>query len=444
MAAAHAYSYPRPSAVEDRAGGVGCVLIGDRGGLFRGRCAQPRITALALRGVAQVVMSRFYTPPGVLQTLLDPVVTVGRRAVRFEGFSGCCSTYARLDLGEQAFADVDERTPGTTNVDFQGPMRAALAGVRDATPFYLEVGRDAVAVDTGSAQVIEREVPFPTRWLKGLGEVQAVMSRMAPCTTVDRVEALRFLRALPPATRDRAFVVPTGRGLRLSQRDVPGGVPVVGVERLKALKDLLPHAERLRIYTEPFGASAWVLELGAARFTLTLTPGRWRGFSGEGQLLASLATAGDAEAVLMRVRAGLKWQDALDLDGLAADAGVDVGTVHEALAMLAARGLVGFDLVDGVWFSRELPFDLARIEALHPRLVDARKLVATGAVELAPGGAAGTVRSGDVTYRVELGPDAETCTCPWFAKERGERGPCKHVLAVQIALEDGTNDGRHD
>ncbi|MBT8415649.1 MAG: SWIM zinc finger family protein, partial [Boseongicola sp.] len=27
------------------------------------------------------------------------------------------------------------------------------------------------------------------------------------------------------------------------------------------------------------------------------------------------------------------------------------------------------------------------------------------------------------------------CTCPWFAKNAGQRGPCKHVLAVEMDLD---------
>jgi predicted nucleic acid-binding Zn finger protein len=29
-----------------------------------------------------------------------------------------------------------------------------------------------------------------------------------------------------------------------------------------------------------------------------------------------------------------------------------------------------------------------------------------------------------------------TCTCPWYADKVGEAGPCKHILAVQIALDE--------
>ena len=39
------------------------------------------------------------------------------------------------------------------------------------------------------------------------------------------------------------------------------------------------------------------------------------------------------------------------------------------------------------------------------------------------------------THRVRQEGDGFTCTCDWFYKHEGEAGPCKHVLAAQIALE---------
>jgi len=429
MSFAHRYHYPRASALEPRSTGVGCLLVGDHDGLFRGLVAQPRRVAVGLRTIGRTATSRFYLPPNVIAHLQDPIATVAREAVRFESFSGCCSTYARLDLDEQAFDRVDERTPGTTNVDFQAPMLAALARVRDDTEMAIEVGRTAVAVSAGDEQVVERKVPFPVRWLKGLGEVQAYLARMQPRFTLPRAEALRFVRSLPATTRHETYVEPLGRGVRVTQRKSADAVRVHGVERLRLLTDLLPDCDGLRVYADPFGASAWQATLGPATLTLVLSPERWRGFSGEGQLLSTLATA-DADDVLARVRAQLRWQDRIDIDALADVAGVEPATAREAIAMLASRGLVGFDLRDGSWFHRELPFDLSRVEALHPRLQDARKLVAAGAVTSTRDGA--TVRSGDADYHITLS-DEPTCTCPWFAQHQHERGPCKHVLAAQIS-----------
>jgi hypothetical protein len=109
------------------------------------------------------------------------------------------------------------------------------------------------------------------------------------------------------------------------------------------------------------------------------------------------------------------------------------------LAALGSRGLVGFDLAEGAYFHRELPFDLELVESLHPRLNDARKLVAGGGVRVfrRDGERIEAVVPGtDVEHRVVLAGETATCTCPWHAKHKGERGPCKHVLAVQIILDE--------
>ncbi len=69
---------------------------------------------------------------------------------------------------------------------------------------------------------------------------------------------------------------------------------------------------------------------------------------------------------------------------------------------------------------------------MHPRLRDARDLVAAGAVILEADGA--TVVSKGTRYRVRTGPAGDArCTCPWWGKHRGGRGPCKHALAAEIA-----------
>ncbi|MDR1635525.1 MAG: SWIM zinc finger domain-containing protein [Bifidobacteriaceae bacterium] len=46
-----------------------------------------------------------------------------------------------------------------------------------------------------------------------------------------------------------------------------------------------------------------------------------------------------------------------------------------------------------------------------------------------------TVAGQGGVYLVALGADlAEaTCTCPWYGRHHGARGPCKHVLAATLA-----------
>jgi hypothetical protein len=219
---------------------------------------------------------------------------------------------------------------------------------------------------------------------------------------------------------------------------------VGGVGRLRILEGLARHARALRVYADdPSGASGWELVLDEARFHLVLSPDVSRGFSGEGQVLGVLAQSRWAEA-LPRVRAALRWESRIDPDAMASRFSLERADLDAALAALGSRGLVGFDLAEGAYFHRELPFDLEQVEALHPRLKDARKLVAGGGIRITrrdEDGIEAFVPGTDVEHRVVIAGDEAVCTCPWYSKHQGERGPCKHVLAVQILLGDEAPDG---
>jgi hypothetical protein len=407
---------------------------------FRGKLTQPRRTAGLLRGVAQVVQSRFFVPMTLTKkmAILDPVVTCGDDNVRFEVFSSCCSVYARLDLLPAAL-DGERVGRGTTNVDFSSSMRAALTRVRDDDAVGLTIGALSVEIARGTDRVVERKVALPLRWLKGFTEVQVYQSRMVRQFEVAGPEAVRFLRSVPRDGKISAWVVPSGRGLRLSQTPSRGAVRLAGVVRLRVVEELARHARSLRVYLDAVtGASAWELVLDEARFHLVLSPDVSRGISGEGQVLSTLA--GDQWTnILPRVRATLRWQSRVDALALGSRFELSHEEVSAALAALASRGLVGYDLAESAYFHRELPFDLGLVESLHPRLKDARALVAAHGVrvtrhsdEQAEAYVSGTA----IDHRVLMSGGAATCTCPWYAKHRDERGPCKHVLAVQIVLAD--------
>ncbi len=442
----HTYRYPFESRLITAPAGLDLRLatsnpLGGHPDFFRGRLTRPRRAADLLRGLVEVVGSRFYVPPAMLAralALADPVVTCGDDVIRFEAFSACCGAYARADFLPAAL-DGERIGRGTTNVDFNAPMRAALARVRDGDALGLAIGADSVELTWGPEAVVERKVALPLRWLRGFVEVQAVQARMTRRLEVAGPEAIRFLRSLPRgAGAGSAWVVAAGPGLRLSRAAGGGGVRVGGVDRLRVLDPLARHARSLRVYAdEATGASAWELVLDEARFHLVLSPAASRGFSGEGQVLADLAGATGDDA-LARVRAALRWESRVEPSRLVAPFGLDEQAVGSALAALGTRGLVGFDLAEGAYFHRELPFDLALVEAMHPRLQDARRLVAEGGVRVSrrEGGRAEVFVAGtEVEHRVLIQDDAVTCTCPWYGKHQGGRGPCKHVLAAQLVLE---------
>ena len=444
MAAAllHTYRYDSPSVVDaGRLHLASSAVSTEAAPFLRARVRQPRLVATAMRLVSDVVRSRHHIPAAMLERMLlesDPVLTWGQDTLRVEGFSSCAGIYVRADVHEAALEPTDMR-PGTTNVDFNAPMRAALGRTRDTDGLALEVGTDGVTVEHDGVATHERTVKLPLRWLRGFGEAQAVQARMQPRLQLDRAAALRFLRSLPRGGRssDAAWVVQQGRSVRLSSAARPGAVRVAGLARLRALESGLSVLQRLTVHADArSGASCWSLEGQHVRLCLVLSPETWRGFSGEGQLLSRLAVP---DAAVAELRGALHWQSALDPDTLAAQ-DMDRERLEAGLARLASEGLLGFDVHRGSWFHRVLPFDLDALEAStrarHPRLRSALALLEDDAVTITTEGddLHATVRSGDVVHRVNLQPGHARCTCPWYAKHQGERGPCKHVLAVELHL----------
>ena len=144
------------------------------------------------------------------------------------------------------------------------------------------------------------------------------------------------------------------------------------------------------------------------------------------------------------MRASLKWQSELDAGELAATLGLDEAEVEGALAVLGTRGLAGFDASTQRYFHRELPFDLDKVEEMQPRLGNARKLLEEGKVRRVGGGVPPAsifeVGHGYRPSRAARGRAAD-CTCPWFSKYQGQRGPCKHILAASLLLQDEGEGG---
>lgn len=424
---AHVYRYAAPSA---RVGGRFALCTSAPAGIdvpfVRGRLLQPRATADWLLTVAAIVRSRFFVPPAMREKqilLADPVVTVDGNAVRCEGFSSCCGVYARLDMDGEAFA-AGERSFGTTNVDFGEPMRAALTALRDGEVVELQVGQAGVELQREGQVVVERRVELPSRWVRGFAEVQAVQAGLQSFGSLATREALALVRALP-RTRASGWLVRGGPSYRLSPTASGAGLRIGGAERLRVVEPVLRHATAMQLFGRsgaaeaPFGV---VLARPGLALTIVLSPAPWRGFSGEGALLRDLVRP-VAATDIARWRAALSWREPA-----AAAAGDDD---RAALARLALDGSAGFALAAGTYFRRELPFERAALAELQPRLVAARELVAAGGVRR--DGATAEVDSGEARYRLQRRDDGEwLCTCPWFAKARGQQGPCKHVLAVEL------------
>ena len=403
---------------------------------FHGFAAHPQVLARGLLTLADVTATRYfqYTPT----TQRDPVLTAHGDRLRAECFSACNSVYARLDLLPDAF-DSGEASHGTTNVDIGLATRTALSRVGRERLLHLDVGSGGLSVSSPQETVVERPVEMPGRWVRALGNVAELHHGLAPAFTVGAAHARAFVAALPAATGTgrTGWLVAGPTGVRVAARPTRGGVHVAGLHRLSAAKRLLTHVTGMTVHggAEP-GPAAVELALPGARLVLGLTDEAWRGHSGEGSLLAALAGASVAEDADL-VAALLAFEPVVDVPRLAREAALDDARVRAALAVLAADGRIGWDLHDAAWFHRELPHDPARVEKDNPRLVGARRLVADGAVvRVADGWAVRSRTPGSPDHHVARDGGVARCTCPWFLAHGTGRGPCAHVLAVQILTED--------
>ncbi|WP_411734476.1 SWIM zinc finger family protein [Paeniglutamicibacter sp.] len=460
---AQSYRYGRGSRLVDHAG-VPRMHLATSGGMdtnrtqvanpyfYSGFPTNPMTVAAALLAVARVARTRYYVPPGMLAAILraaDPIITSTPEGLRFESFSACCGVHARLDIPSTSL-DTDFVASGVTNIDVNPPLRQALAGLRNGEPLHLAIGEADVRVRTLDAELTEEKVELPRRWLKGLCEVQASGAGMKLRHELGPEEARRFIGSLPrtSSTRTVMWATRAARSLRLASRPGPGSVSLAGPERLLALEPLLRFSTGLRAYGPDIdagslpAASCWVLDMPGARLSVTLSPEKSRGFSGEGGTLNPLSSAAAPPDALL-LDAALAFDSTIDVQELGRRTGLQAPAVADALAVLATSGQVGFDVAAGTYFHRPLPFDTGSMLGLHPRLAGAQRLVSLDAVrplaaspsepQAGPDGRSFTVHSGGNGYVVrQRDGGADSCSCPWFATHRDGRGPCKHILAARI------------
>ena len=439
-----AYQYAFPSALLHAAGGDNLFLAKysevqkkDAPCFFWGSLSDPYTVARCLIGLSNVVKSSFNLSPFELAKLKDPIVTAGNEKIRFEGFSHCAGVYARVDILPGGY-DGEFPENGTTNVDFNQPMISALSRINKNEKVVLSVGKKEIAIQSGNEKIVERKVPLPVKWIKGLTTVQLFLSQAEREFSFTRIQALQLFQSIPSGKpKADYYLVMRGNKPMFSPVKSANAICVGGVQRLKLIEPLLAIADELRVFPHPtMQSTTWQLYFGNIRFSLSLSRDAWRGFSGEGAALESLIE--DVPD---------NWIDALDKYSyanqvfnptlLAVNEGLDLQMLDNITGRLSAMGLLGFDLDENNFFYRRLPFKLNRILSLNPRMKDAEKLLEENKVEIlskTDSRVEARVAGSGVSHSVILENEKERCTCTWFSRHQGERGPCKHVLAVKKKL----------
>lgn len=405
---------------------------------FRGTVVHPLILAEGLSTLGRLSVLRYDRPPATVNLAgFDPILTANGDRLRIESFSACNGVLARLDLLSGGF-ESGRIGHGTTNVDVTPLSQQALSRINTRDLMHLSVGRNRVRVATATEQVEERKVDMPERWVRGLGNASELQEQLSLVIEAPAASTRRFLATLPtPAAAEKSGYVHFNRSeLRLSRRPVTGSVALSHLARLHTAKAFLPAIQGMRIYgpTVSDPGSGVVVEflLPDARLSYSLTPDRYRGFSGEGALLESLAEDNVGEDADL-ISAVLAFEAKVDVDHLARETALSPKRVRTGLSVLQSNGRIGWDLHEQAFFHRELPVDPDRIDQDNPRLVAARELAEAGQVQTVPGQDRHFhVTNASTVYLVILAEGTNTCSCPWHARHRGNRGPCKHILAARI------------
>lgn len=407
---------------------------------YYGRFTNSFLASQCMVTLAKTVRSHFAIAQGLHMRLRDPIISVGNSQLRFEGFSSCNGVYARVDMDDAAL-DGEFLNEGCTNIDFNNPTIRAFNEVGRGEKLILGIGEKQTNFITETENIIEKKVNLPTRWIKGLGNVQTYLSEMECAFKLTKIEAIQFFRSVPKTpVKNDYFIVKEQSKCYLSTTAKPKALRIAGVHRLTLLNGLLTLIDSVSFYANESEQSlAITMHFNNMRMLFVFSPGVYRGFSGEGKTLEN-QTLILPDDYILGVNQLCKTNGVFDTNTIAIESDVDFRLMDGLTATLSSIGLLGYDLEEQQHFYRRLPFKLNRLKGLNPRFANAQKLVAKNFIEITSaksGVIVAQVKGTDgVTHKVILDSNQNRCTCTWYTKHQDKRGFCKHILGVKMKLEE--------
>jgi hypothetical protein len=314
-------------------------------------------------------------------------------------------------------------------------MISALSRIHRQEQVLLSVGQKEIGLISSEGKVTERKVPLPEKWIRGLSTVQIFLSEAEKGITLSRMQALQLFQTLPNGSvKTDYYLLMRGNRPIFSAVKAVNAICVGGLHRLKLMEPLVALADRLEVYAHPdMQSTTWQLYFGDIRFSLTLSRDAWRGFSGEGAALESLIE--DIPDSWIKSFDNYSYANqAFNPALLAVSENLDLSKIENMTGRLSAMGMLGYDVEEKHFFYRRLPFKLSRILSMNPRLKDAEQLLADGKVQIVStmgGRTEAMVTGSGVNHTVIIDETKERCTCTWYSRHQGERGPFKHMLAVK-------------
>ena len=403
--------------------------------------------------------------------VLDPIVSVQPDATFFEAFSLDESTYARVALPHEATTGEKNFNCGTTNIDFSTSLERELSRTRSYRPLHLTVGKNAVELDTGISNTIEKKIDLPETWTKGLVEVQAALSlapveinisSLALADVLARLEAQRekegprsLIFELIPDEKPKVIVEPWGDVFIMSDMPFKGAkssrIKVWGRRRLRVLKEILPLVNNVNVRLIDSGMpSFWSVEMEGIQLIIGLSGWTSLDWAARARFSAMIPAAEESKETMEKAAYFLKTNLIIEDGELAKYLNKSPMESKRILQRLCLSGAAMYDPEFKKYRYRQLFPDLdfesksqTGIEEIKGIELFKRNAVRISsdtinkkertikATVISREGICSTVISRDIDSRITQAQ----CSCSYFRYHKLKQGPCRHIVALSLAGE---------
>lgn len=399
---------------------------------------------------------------------LDPIVSVQSDGTFFEAFSQDETTYARVYLPHKALSMVEDHELGTTNIDFSDHMEKEFERVRSYRAMKLRVGLNSVEFSTKAASVTEEKIELPETWVRGLVEVQSVLS-LSPVEFDVSSDLLAEVIARLQSERERTgprslkFILNPGQPIQVEiepwaevisdnsfdfSGDNPGEVRVWGRRRLFALESILVNAEKVRVRLLGSGMpSFWTIVNEGIETTVGLSGWSSTDWTSKAKFSSFLPSA-DIDPLQLEI--GLRFleeEGSLDIPGMATSLGTTPQKAAAVLQKLCMQGKAMYDPERSIYRWRDLfptfavfgegessNEEVAGLSLVNERAITKiRDDVNSGMRSLeAAVDDNSRIYNSKIELDLDFRPRSASCTCPYFKYNKLKQGPCRHMIALSI------------
>jgi hypothetical protein len=159
-------------------------------------------------------------------------------------------------------------------------MITALGSIRPNEKIMLSVGEKRWGF-IEKKKVVERKVPLPVKWIKGLGTVQLYLSESEKLHTFNKIQTQQLFRGMPKGVvKSDYYLIVRGNKPMFSPVKSADAVCIGGLHRLRLLEPLLPYIDYMQVFhILNMQSTTWQLYMGNIRFSFSLSRESWRGFS---------------------------------------------------------------------------------------------------------------------------------------------------------------------